>query len=65
MKMSTRLALVSFAVVGVLPVVADAHFKLVAPASWIIENDRGDPLRGKEFREEEFPELRKVRSAGS
>jgi len=29
------------------------------------ENDRGDPLRGKEFREEEFPELRKVRSAGS
>jgi len=29
------------------------------------ENDRGDPLRGKEFREEEFRELRKVRSAGS
>ena len=29
------------------------------------ENDRGDPLRGKEFREEEFPELQKVRSAGS
>jgi acetyl-CoA synthetase len=29
------------------------------------ENDRGDPLRGKEFREEEFPELQKVRTAGS
>src|SRR6266702_2958202 len=29
------------------------------------EDDRGDPLRGKEFREEEFPELQKVQSAGS
>ena len=29
------------------------------------ENDRGDPLRGNEFREEEFPELQQVRSAGS
>src|SRR5438874_1800423 len=29
------------------------------------ENDRGDPLRGKEFREEDFPELQKVRTAGS
>jgi acetyl-CoA synthetase len=29
------------------------------------DNDRGDALRGKEFREEEFPELAKVRTAGS
>jgi acetyl-CoA synthetase len=29
------------------------------------DNDRGDPLRGKEFREEDFPELQKVRTAGS
>ncbi len=29
------------------------------------EDDRGDPLRGKEFREEDFPELQKVRAAGS
>jgi acetyl-CoA synthetase len=29
------------------------------------ENDRDDPLRGEEFREEEFPELQKVRPAGS
>jgi acetyl-CoA synthetase len=29
------------------------------------ENDRGDPLRGKEFREEDFPELQKMRTAGS
>ncbi len=29
------------------------------------ENDRSDALRGKEFREEQFPELQKIRSAGS
>jgi acetyl-CoA synthetase len=29
------------------------------------ENDREDSLRGQEFREEEFPELQKLRSAGS
>jgi acetyl-CoA synthetase len=29
------------------------------------DNDRGDALRGQEFREEEFPELQAVRSAGS
>ena len=29
------------------------------------DNDRGDALRGREFREEEFPELQTVRSAGS
>jgi acetyl-CoA synthetase len=29
------------------------------------DNDRADSLRGQEFREEEFPELQTVRSAGS
>ena len=29
------------------------------------DNDRGDALRGQEFHEEDFPELQKVRSAGS
>ena len=29
------------------------------------DNNRGDPLRGREFREDEFPELQKVRTAGS
>jgi acetyl-CoA synthetase len=29
------------------------------------DNDRGDALRGQEFREDEFPELQKVRTAGS
>jgi acetyl-CoA synthetase len=28
------------------------------------DNDRADPLRGHEFREDEFPELQKVRTAG-
>jgi acetyl-CoA synthetase len=29
------------------------------------DNDRSDALRGREFREDEFPELQKVRTAGS
>jgi acetyl-CoA synthetase len=29
------------------------------------DNDRGDALRGVEFREEDFPELQKMRPAGS
>ena len=28
------------------------------------DNNRADPLRGQEFREDEFPELQKVRTAG-
>ena len=29
------------------------------------DNNRDDALRGQEFREEEFPELQKMRTAGS
>jgi acetyl-CoA synthetase len=29
------------------------------------DNNRGDPLRGKEFREEDFPELQKIRADAS
>jgi acetyl-CoA synthetase len=29
------------------------------------DNNRADPLRGQEYREEDFPELQKVRTAGS
>jgi acetyl-CoA synthetase len=29
------------------------------------DDNRGDALRGKEFREEDFPELAKIRAAGS
>lgn len=38
----------AFVVAGVLaalPVVTQAHFKLVEPASWLIEDDRGDPQK--------------------
>jgi len=33
------------AVLGVLPVVADAHFVLVAPSATLVQNERGDPQK--------------------
>jgi hypothetical protein len=45
MNASTRLALMSAVVVAVVPSVTQAHFKLMEPASWIIEDDRGDPQK--------------------
>jgi hypothetical protein len=45
MKPLNRIALALLVVVGALPVVAHAHFKLVTPASWLIEDDRGDPQK--------------------
>src|SRR5437867_5132275 len=42
MSASTRLALVFSVLVTVVPAVTQAHFKLVEPASWLIEDDRGD-----------------------
>jgi hypothetical protein len=45
MKHLSRL-LVAFAVlVAVLPAVVSAHFKLLEPASWLIEDQRGDPQK--------------------
>src|ERR687883_523102 len=44
MKILTR----AFAVAVLLaaaPVAMQAHFKLVEPASWLIEDDRGDPQK--------------------
>ena len=29
----------------VVPVTTDAHFKLVEPAPWSVENQRGDPQK--------------------
>ncbi len=29
----------------VVPVTSEAHFKLVEPAPWIVENNRGDPQK--------------------
>ena len=45
MNASTRLALVSAVLVAVVPTVTQAHFKLIQPASWLVEDDRGDPQK--------------------
>ena len=45
MDASTRLALASAILLAGVPAVTHAHFKLVEPASWIIEDDRGDPQK--------------------
>jgi hypothetical protein len=40
--------LVAFALavgVSAVPAAVSAHFKLVEPASWLIENERGDPQK--------------------
>ena len=45
MKPSTRLALASAVLLIGVPAVTHAHFRLMEPASWIIENDLGDPQK--------------------
>ena len=46
MKSSTRLAFASAVLIAIVPAVTHAHFKLLEPASWIIEDERGDPQKG-------------------
>jgi hypothetical protein len=46
MNASTRLAIASAVLVAAVPAITHAHFKLVEPASWIVEDDRGDPQKG-------------------
>ena len=46
MTVSTRLTLTFAVCVAAVPAVTHAHFKLVEPASWIVEDDRGDPQKG-------------------
>jgi len=46
MKASIRLTIVGAVLVAAIPAVTHAHFKLVEPASWIIEDERGDPQKG-------------------
>jgi hypothetical protein len=41
----TRTAMVFGVLLGVVPATTHAHFKLLEPASWLIENDRGDPQK--------------------
>ena len=45
MKYFARFLLVFGGLLLAVQPAADAHFKLLAPASWIIENDRGDPQK--------------------
>jgi hypothetical protein len=45
MKTFMRPALAAAALLALLPTVIQAHFKLVEPASWIVEDDRGDPQK--------------------
>jgi hypothetical protein len=45
MRQSTRFMLAAVAMAGILPVSADAHFVLLEPASWLIENKLGDPQK--------------------
>ena len=46
MTASTRLALAFTACISALPAVTYTHFRLVEPASWIVEDARGDPQKG-------------------
>jgi len=45
MKSAARFVLLLAALPMALQTAADAHFKLLEPASWLIENDRGDPQK--------------------
>ena len=45
MNALARLALVFAVLLTVVPAVTHAHFKLIEPASWLIEDDRGDPQK--------------------
>ena len=45
MNASTRLLLVAAVVVMVMPTVTRAHFRLIQPASWLVESDLGDPQK--------------------
>jgi len=45
MKVSVQLVLVSAVLVSVIPAIMQAHFRMLEPASWLIEDDRGDPQK--------------------
>lgn len=45
MRYAVRLILASALLAALPQPVADAHFKLVAPESWIVEDQRGDPQK--------------------
>jgi len=41
----SRFALAVAALLAAAPLVGTAHFRLMEPASWIVENERGDPQK--------------------
>ena len=43
MTPSARLLLAGL--IAIVPVTATAHFRLIEPASWLVESDRGDPQK--------------------
>ena len=45
MRASGRLALATTIAFMAIPTATRAHFKLIEPASWLIEDDRGDPQK--------------------
>jgi hypothetical protein len=45
MKPAARFLFVVAGLTMAVPGVPSAHFKLVEPASWLVENDRGDPQK--------------------
>jgi hypothetical protein len=45
MKHSARFLLVFAGLAMAVPAVVHAHFKLLEPASWLVEGDRGDPQK--------------------
>jgi hypothetical protein len=45
MKHATRFLLAFGVLLASAPAAVSAHFKLLEPASWLIENDRGDPQK--------------------
>jgi hypothetical protein len=44
-KPATRFLLAFGVLLASVPAAVSAHFKLLEPASWLIENDRGDPQK--------------------
>jgi len=45
MNASTRFALAWTFLIAAVPIVAHAHFRLIEPASWLVENELGDPQK--------------------
>ena len=45
MQRVVRFLLIVGAVALLAPALTEAHFKLVEPAPWIVENQRGDPQK--------------------